>query len=635
MSENREAPGPSRRKSLRSSTRPSLFKIMDPSCISEHFGISLNSDSSSDDEEFIPTDAAAVSEVSDDGASESSDSEKSEEEEEGEEEEEEEEREEGPGERDTISPTTFESVDMAVTMTNDESTPICSVCLETAHDHDIVTCDACGLSVHEGCYGVPEDDGVDETQSNLSSFSTIPWFCDSCRAGVENPSCCLCPVEGGLFKQAINGEWVHIVCGLYCEGVEFINPLLLSGITLDQINPSKFGAKSCQLCDEDWLSQTGICIQCDAGLCKVYFHATCGLKNGLLCESDDSVRSSLSPNEGRPKKRRKEEITDPYFAHCLAHSDKKEVKRKKKRYYKMIESIKRFKKPENDTRLNKYLLEANESYSKMFKEMREWYQPDKIVKQGRRLLQSHPEAFKLLTRKAQLLGFGQDRTTLSSHSYRGNVPIGLTEEFVKFFNSRMLKINKLKTENDQLSGKRSQLKDKSLKIQEARKETDAELAAVKQNCHILSDRIKIICTLANEAAGKPILDSSKYLVDIHDDDDNPNCNNDHTSQMCCICKGCNDDHLMAQCDTCSLYYHINCLDPPLTRVPLKTSRQGWQCEDCGLNSEDELKPAIPHNSDPQSSFGRKINFSNNWQFIEFSPLRKVRRQGKKRGRKRI
>ena len=42
-------------------------------------------------------------------------------------------------------------------------------------------------------------------------------------------------------------------------------------------------------------------------------------------------------------------------------------------------------------KLNKYLFEANESYSEMFKEMREWYQPDKIVKQGRRLLQSHPE----------------------------------------------------------------------------------------------------------------------------------------------------------------------------------------------------------------------------------------------------
>lgn len=71
-----------------------------------------------------------------------------------------------------------------------------------SHDNDIVTCDSCGLSVHEGkppyifswqqatptgCYGVPEDDGVDETQSNISSFSTIPWFCDPCKANVKNP----------------------------------------------------------------------------------------------------------------------------------------------------------------------------------------------------------------------------------------------------------------------------------------------------------------------------------------------------------------------------------------------------------------------------------------------------------------
>lgn len=57
--------------------------------------------------------------------------------------------------------------------------------------------------------------------------------------------------------------------------------------------------------------------------------------------------------------------------------------------------------------------------------MKAWYQPDRIViKQGRRLLHSHPEgmlhlvqsldsplpslAFKLLTEKAQLLGYAQD-----------------------------------------------------------------------------------------------------------------------------------------------------------------------------------------------------------------------------------
>ena len=138
----------------------------------------------------------------------------------------------------------------------------------------------------------------------------------------------------------------------------------------------------------------------------------------------------------------------------------------------------------------------------MFKEMREWYQPDKIVKQGRRLLQSHPEgmymlhtlivnlvffvawsSFQIANEKSStvrvrsrcklqkyslplfhffsqyfifkyylsflhcsshhLISFSSlfdlsflQRTTLASHSYRGNVPIGLTEEFVKFFNGQ-------------------------------------------------------------------------------------------------------------------------------------------------------------------------------------------------------
>lgn len=76
-------------------------------------------------------------------------------------------------------------------------------------------------------------------------------------------------------------------------------------------------------------------------------------------------------------------------------------------------------------KLEKYLAEAKDSYDKMYNEMKAWYQPDRIVvKQGRRLLHSHPEgmlhlvqsldsplpslAFKLLTEKAQLLGYAQD-----------------------------------------------------------------------------------------------------------------------------------------------------------------------------------------------------------------------------------
>ncbi len=79
-------------------------------------------------------------------------------------------------------------------------------------DGDIVECDWCGISVHEGqysplsfvantikeyptmlynvgCYGVPEEDGVDQNRSSLSSYTTIPWFCDACKAGLTPTFC--------------------------------------------------------------------------------------------------------------------------------------------------------------------------------------------------------------------------------------------------------------------------------------------------------------------------------------------------------------------------------------------------------------------------------------------------------------
>ena len=88
-----------------------------------------------------------------------------------------------------------------------------------------------------GCYGVPEEDGVDDNRSDLSSFTTVPWFCDVCKAGAKSlacvrvvdlvasptplpplPSCLtpppsplpqpceLCPTTGGLMKQSIDGR---------------------------------------------------------------------------------------------------------------------------------------------------------------------------------------------------------------------------------------------------------------------------------------------------------------------------------------------------------------------------------------------------------------------------------------------
>ena len=76
------------------------------------------------------------------------------------------------------------------------------------------------------------------------------------------------------FSIPIPCRWVHMVCSLYTPGIEYVEPSMLGGITLDHLPTTKWGSKPCLLCEMDQYSKTGICIGCDAGLCKSVFHVT-------------------------------------------------------------------------------------------------------------------------------------------------------------------------------------------------------------------------------------------------------------------------------------------------------------------------------------------------------------------------
>ena len=74
----------------------------------------------------------------------------------------------------------------------------------------------------------------------------------------------------------------------------------------------------------DWLyfhlkliARTGVCIQCDAGMCKSYFHASCAHAAGFLSEPKYTVDHA---HLGEPQ-------SDAYLAHCKFHSDKTVVKK--------------------------------------------------------------------------------------------------------------------------------------------------------------------------------------------------------------------------------------------------------------------------------------------------------------------
>ncbi|CAH2001402.1 unnamed protein product [Acanthoscelides obtectus] len=62
---------------------------------------------------------------------------------------------------------------------------------------------------------------------------------------------------------------------------------------------------------------------------------------------------------------------------------------------------------------------------------------------------------------------------------------------------------------------------------------------------------------------------------------------------CGTCKQRRDQHLMAKCDTCYLYYHLSCLNPPLTRLPKKSKLFGWQCSECDKSSDSESEQVKP------------------------------------------
>ncbi|XP_021951254.1 uncharacterized protein LOC110848362 isoform X3 [Folsomia candida] len=194
--------------------------------------------------------------------------------------------------------------------------PICSACLGKASDemNEIVECDSCGITVHEACYGVSDISSL--SSGTGSSCSTEPWFCDACRCRTRaNISCELCPMQGGLYKETTAGRWVHLVCALYTPGVIITDTGLPS---LFEIPYAKWGAHPCSLCDDSRFARCGICIPCDAGMCKTYLHATCAQKHGLL---SDPIQHALPGCELE---------ADPYYAACKLHTNRETSKRRSK-----------------------------------------------------------------------------------------------------------------------------------------------------------------------------------------------------------------------------------------------------------------------------------------------------------------
>ncbi|XP_051992763.1 PHD finger protein 14 isoform X1 [Xyrauchen texanus] len=515
---------------------------------------------------------------------------------------------------------------------------ICCVCLgDNSEDADeIIQCDNCGVTVHEGCYGV--DGESDSIMSSASENSTEPWFCDACKNGVT-PSCELCPSQDGIFKETDAGRWVHVVCALYVPGVAFGDIDKLRPVTLTEMNYSKYGAKECSLCEDARFARTGVCISCDAGMCRSFFHVTCAQREGLLSEAAAE-----------------EDIADPFFAYCKQHADRFDRKWKRKNYlalqsYCKVSLREREKQvtPEAQARINTRLQQyrAKAELSRNTRPQA-WVPREKLP----RPLTSSASAIRKLMRKAELMGISTDifpvdtsDTSASMDGRRKHKQPALTADFVNYYlerNMRMIQIQdnivEQKNLKDNLESEQEKLHMDYNKLCESLEDLQNINGQLRTEGQAIWSMMGGI--LGQKLNSPSVLKAPKERKPSKKEGESPGKSSNLPAVLysCGICKKNQDQHLLLLCDTCKLHYHLGCLDPPLTRMPKKTKNSYWQCSECDQASSDEADIAMETLPDGTKRSRRQIKGPIKFIPQEMSPepkkllLRGTRTRGQKRKR---
>ncbi|XP_063982197.1 PHD finger protein 14 isoform X1 [Diachasmimorpha longicaudata] len=501
---------------------------------------------------------------------------------------------------------------------------ICCGCLGDRSDdiNEIVECDGCGVTVHEGCYGVSDVESFSSTDSLRQS---APWFCEACSAGVEDPSCELCPNKGGIFKETDVGKWVHLVCALYVPGVAFGEVDRLSSVTLFEMAYTKWGSKTCSLCEDSRYARTGVCIECDAGMCHTYFHVTCAQREGLLSEAHS------------------EEVdqADPFYAHCKLHSDKTLVRRRRRNWLALrIRSEYRQQllkqtdhlDTEEQRRIQRKLAKHRHRYlANKAGRPSPWVPTQKMP----RLLTTSASAYRQLAKKAELMGI--DTAALEAQEAqlvalvdvrkKWHIPPAFSVEFIGYYLDRNLRVTTMKRKLQELLDINSQLLNEQQRLDrkydEVMKDNEEQIrvnVTLKEKIELyhqvmrasgyvkplplIGDIVKPrIPPTLGAGLGVPTAAALKmgvgFPLPVTKGSEGAREGRVLSSQaqeqhvqkpeltlrhQCGICRRSTNQHLLAKCDTCHLHYHLSCLSPPLSRMPKKTKLMGWQCSECDKES---------------------------------------------------
>ncbi|CAB3397852.1 unnamed protein product [Caenorhabditis bovis] len=505
---------------------------------------------------------------------------------------------------------------------------ICAVCVNcnSKGGEEFMSCDSCGVTVHEHCYGgviCEESDDEDSTKS-----TTTNWFCEPCIYGVDGaPYCEFCPSRIGAFKRSdVGGRWIHLSCALFTPGISFAIVESLTGVSWQELGNSAFGKRACSICKDRVESRVGISTRCESGLCKEYFHISCAQKLGLLVDETDQAPSGETASLMR-------------YIFCKKHCNIDKAKKQHLLYLKWEKqeirriTMNQHKKP-IEAREKKRLHQMREKLNATFCEMKDVTIniPTIAIEKAKRAryLNTSYEYLDKFEDKAVAHGCTPEEFRAPFYNIsRTNstaIPLGFSEEFRTYMNMRDSIL--IPEEEKKIISLRSTLAEKK-----AKQQNEAIKTKIEKNEQLITEKMQIICNI-NDAI-RVICDRKNENVSalLHQFEISFEGNGSEKSSLakiasckqgkkststtfkasplpdqqrptlCDECKKNTDLHLMTQCDECHKFYHIGCLKPPLIRLPKRTAKYGWICHNCN-ESDDEQSNELNSSHSPVEALNR-------------------------------
>ena len=435
---------------------------------------------------------------------------------------------------------------------------ICCVCMTGPEEDNVLECDNCGITVHEGCYGAPPTD-PDNDELDMT------WFCEPCVANVDNiQQCELCPNKEGVMKCTDSGKWAHMVCALYSEGIGFGDTTRLEPIITTDIPPSKFGYKKCDLCEDERFAYSGLVMECDAGLCKSKFHITCARKLGFLMENtNEDVK------------------TNPFFTHCKVHVDKDIARPKKKAYRLLMEHLKASSNEKLDEQSSLLLEQKRKEY---LVSRRQAVVPAIMTERHPRALFGSISAFSKLTKKAELFGLNTHVTIVEDADF-ADKPIKLIKPdvsvgFAKQYEVRQKQLRETASRSNYHYKNLMNLREEEQKLQAEIDELQMQVPKLSKKYEKIRKQAVAIWKFLSlvEPTEYDIPDSLMQKQNIRI---KANVIKKKMGlKFCHTCKHGQAPETMVDCDDCHNWFHFGCLDPPVTRNPKVSKRWAWFCTDC-------------------------------------------------------